>query len=121
MEASLCAADEHYISFKDTEYLIHFPPIFSCGKVYVRWSIPGGSVVKDLPEMQKTQEMWVQSLGWEDPMKEVMATHSRILAWKIPWTESLVGYGPKGCKELDMTQLLSTKTHIHKMYHYSYV
>ena len=44
----------------------------------------GGSVVKTLPAMQETQEMWVQSLGWEDPLKEGMATHSSILAWKIP-------------------------------------
>ena len=34
-----------------------------------------------------TQEMQVRSLGWEDPMEEEMATHSRILAWKIPWTK----------------------------------
>ena len=31
--------------------------------------------------------MWVRSLGWEDPLKEGMATHSSILAWRIPWTE----------------------------------
>ena len=37
--------------------------------------------------MQKTQETWVQSPGWEDPLKEEMATHSSILAWEIPWTE----------------------------------
>ena len=46
----------------------------------------GGSVVKSLPAMQETEEMWVQSLGWEDPLEEEMATHSSILAWKIPWT-----------------------------------
>ena len=40
--------------------------------------------VKNPPAMQET---WVQSLGWEDPLKEGMATHSSILAWKIPWTE----------------------------------
>ena len=37
--------------------------------------------------MQKTPETWVQSLGWEDPLEEEMATHFGILAWKIPWTE----------------------------------
>ena len=37
--------------------------------------------------MQETQEMWIWSLGWEDPLEEEMATHSSILAWKIPWTE----------------------------------
>ena len=43
--------------------------------------------VKNLPAMQKTQEMWVQSLGCEDPLEKEMVTHSSILAWKIPWTE----------------------------------
>ena len=33
------------------------------------------------------KETWVQSLGWKDPLEKEMATHSRILAWKIPWTE----------------------------------
>ena len=37
--------------------------------------------------MQEIQEMQVQFLGWEDALEEEMATHSRILAWEIPWTE----------------------------------
>ena len=37
--------------------------------------------------MPETQEMWVQSLDREDTLEEEMATHSSILAWKIPWTE----------------------------------
>ena len=41
-------------------------------------------MVKSLPSMQET---WVRSLGWEDPLEEGMATHSIILAWRIPWTE----------------------------------
>ena len=45
---------------------------------------PSGSVVKNPPAMQETQ---VQSLAQEVPMEEGMATHSRILAWRIPWTE----------------------------------
>ena len=40
--------------------------------------------VKNLPAMLET---WVQSLGWEDPLGEEMATHSSILAWRITWTE----------------------------------
>ena len=48
---------------------------------------PGGSVVKNLPVMQEMQKTWVQSLGWEDPPEEEIATHSSTLAWKIPWTE----------------------------------
>ena len=39
--------------------------------------------VKNLPAMQETQEMWIQSLGWEDPLEKGMATHSSILAWRI--------------------------------------
>ena len=41
-------------------------------------------MVKCLPAMRET---WVRSLGGEDPLEEKMATHSSILAWKIPWTE----------------------------------
>ena len=48
---------------------------------------PGGSAVKNLPAMQEMQETWVQSLGWKYPLKEGMATHFSILAWRIPWTE----------------------------------
>ena len=40
-------------------------------------------IVKNLPGVQETQ---VRSLGWEDPLEEGIATHSRILAWRIPWT-----------------------------------
>ena len=41
---------------------------------------PDGSEVKNLPVVQETQETWVQSLGWEDPLEEGMVTHSCILA-----------------------------------------
>ena len=44
--------------------------------------------VKNLPAMLET---WVQSLGWEDPMKKRKATHSSILAWRIPWTVQPMG------------------------------
>ena len=42
---------------------------------------------KNLPAVQKTQKMWVQSLGQEDSLKDEVVTHSSILAWKIPWAE----------------------------------
>ena len=60
--------------------------------------------------MQKPQETWVRSLGWEDPLEEEMATHSSILAWKIPWTEEPVGYGPESHKEPDVTEQMSIST-----------
>ena len=54
-------------------------------------------MVNNLPAMQET---WVQSLGQEDPLEKGMATHSSILAWRIPWTEEgLMGYSPLGSKE----------------------
>ena len=40
--------------------------------------------------------MWIQSLGWEDPLEEGMATHSSILAWRIPWTEERGGLQSMG-------------------------
>ena len=43
--------------------------------------------VKNLPEMQETQETWIRSLDQEDSLVEEMATHSNIIAWEIPWTE----------------------------------
>ena len=46
------------------------------------------------------QEMWVWSLGWEDPLEKEMATHSSILAWKMPWTEEPDGYNQWGHKRV---------------------
>ena len=43
-------------------------------------------------------------LGWEDPLEEGMATHSSVVAWRLPWTENMVGYSPWDHKELDMTE-----------------
>ena len=57
--------------------------------------------------MQETQ---VQSLGWEDPLEEEMATHSSILVWRIPWTEEPRGYSPWGYKQLDTTKWLTRGT-----------
>ena len=49
------------------------------------------------------QEMRVPSLGWEDPLEKEMATHSSILAWRIPWTEEPGRLHPRGHTELDTT------------------
>ena len=50
------------------------------------WASLVAQLVKNLPAMQKT---WVQSLGWENPLEKGTATHSSILAWRIPWAESM--------------------------------
>ena len=63
------------------------------------------SAIKSPPAMQYKQERQVRSLGQEDPLDKGMATHSSILAWRIPWTEDLVGYSPWGRKELDITEV----------------
>ena len=45
------------------------------------------------------QEMWVQSLGWEDPLEKEGATHSSILAWEVPWTGEPVGLQSMGLQK----------------------
>ena len=62
-------------------------------------------MVKNLPVIQ---EMQVQSLSQKDPLEKEMATHFRILAWEIPWTEELVCYSPWGRKELETTEQLNS-------------
>ena len=67
---------------------------------------PCGSVVKNLPIKQ---EMHVQSLGQEDPQERKMATHSSILAWRIPWTED-----PGGLQSMESQRVehdLATRQH----------
>ena len=59
--------------------------------------------LKRLPAMW---ENWVRSLGQEDPLEKEMATHSSILAWRIPWTEELGGLQSTGRKESDTTERL---------------
>jgi len=56
----------------------------------------GGSVVKNPPAMQETQEVRVQSLDWEDPLEKEMATHSVFLPGDSQWQRSLVGYSLLG-------------------------
>ena len=63
------------------------------------WASLVTQLVKNLPAMWET---WVRSLGWEDPLEKGKATHSSILAWRIPWTVQSMG-----CKESDMTERLS--------------
>ena len=69
---------------------------------------PGGSVIKNLPIMQETQESWVQSLGQEDPLQKGMVTHSSILSWRIPWREEPGELQSMGSQESDMTE------HVHR-------
>ena len=58
-------------------------------------------MVKNLNAMQ---EIWVQSLGREDPLEKGMASHFSILVWRIPWTKQPGGLQSMGCIELDMIE-----------------
>ena len=63
-------------------FFVYFQDKFRCLNL---WTISlVAQMVKNLPTIQET---WVWYLGWEDPLEEGMATHSSILAWRIPWTE----------------------------------
>jgi len=68
----------------------------------VTWASLVAQVVKNLPAMQET---WVQALGWKDPLEKGMATHSSILAWRIPWTEDPGGL--QSISELDVAEQLT--------------
>ena len=68
---------------------------------------PIAQMVKNLPAMQETQ---VQSLGQEDPLEKEMATHSSILAWRIPWTEEPVGLQSMGSQRVGYDWVTNTHT-----------
>ena len=63
-------------------------------------------MVKNAPANTEDIETWAGFLGRENPLEEAMATHSSILAWKIPWTEE-TGELPEVAKELDTTEQLT--------------
>ena len=68
---------------------------------------------KTLESPLDCKEIQVRSLGWENPLEKEMATHSSILAWRIPWTEELGElYSPWGLKESDMTEQLIHTPHV---------
>ena len=76
--------------------------------LYLRASL----VVQRLKHLPAMWETWVRSLGQEDPLEKEMATHSSILAWRIPWTEELGELQSTGRKESDTTERLYFLFHI---------
>ena len=81
----------------------------NCGNY---WTSLVAQTVKNMPAMQET---WVQSVGQEDPLEEGMATHSSILAWRIPWTREPGRLQSMGLQS--WTQLSYTHTHTHTHTH----
>ena len=78
------------------------------GRLYLQysWASLVAQLVKNPPAIRET---WVRSLDWEDPLEKGKATHSCILAWRIPWL-----YSPWGGKESDMTEQLSLSLFVHR-------
>ena len=74
-------------------FFYHLPSYF----FFFNWTSLVAQMVKLLPTMRET---WVQSLGREDLLEKEMATHSSILAWRIPWTEELGGLQSIGLQRL---------------------
>ena len=93
--------------FKMNKQCVHLPkphtlmlPPFRIILLDGAWASLVAQTVKNLPVMQET---WARSLGWEDPLEKGTATHSSILAWRIPWTEELAGCSPWNHTESDTT------------------
>ena len=98
-----CTILHSYLQFMRAEFHTFSPICFFPSyttTLMMSVGIPGGSVVKNLPAVQ---EMWVWSLGWEDPLEEGMATHSSILVQEVAWAEEpggLQSYSPWGHKRV---------------------
>ena len=71
--------------------------VLICNDQMLLWASLVAQMVKRLPAMRET---WAQFLGWEDPLEKEMATHSSILAWRIPWTEELGGLESMGLQRV---------------------
>ena len=84
-----------------------------------RWLCFGASLVAQMAKNLSTmQDTWVQSLGWEDSLEKGMATHSSILAWKIPWTGEPGRLQPMGFQRIrrDWSDLACTQGTNHKSF-----
>ena len=73
------------------------------------WASLVAQIVKNLPEMRET---WIWSLDWEDPLEEGKATHSSILAWRIPWTEEPGGLQSVGLQRVGYDWVTKQRAHI---------
>ena len=82
----ICLKELNSGSQRDICTLVFVAALFIIAKI--RASLMA-QMVKNLPAMQKT---WVHPMGWEDPLEKGMATHSTVLAWRIPWIEEPGGH-----------------------------
>ena len=86
---------------------------------WLNWTELVAQMVKNPPAMWET---WVRSLGWEDPLEEDMATHSSILAWRIPWTEEPGELQSIGSERVghDWATFTGSVKLTHEINHYNY-
>ena len=82
-------------------------------KTDVQWNyLPTGTVAQQVKNPPAMWEAWVWSLGWEDPLEKGMATHSSILAWRIPWREEPGGLQSMGSQRVGHNWTTFTSFHI---------
>ena len=80
------------------------PPTFNLSLELYVYKHPGASLIaQSVTNLPAVQETWVQFLGCEDPMEKEMATHSSLLAWRIPWIEEPGGQQSMGLHESNTT------------------
>ena len=101
--------------FLRRQEMFYFLCLFFKKLFILHWSVADyraslvAQTVKNPPAMW---EAWVQSLGWEDPLEEGTASHSRILAWRISWTEERGGLQSMGSQRVRYDERPSTTQHI---------
>ena len=102
---SLADSLSHKLFNSSKSGFLNFSTTNIWGWIILCWFLPSGSALKNFPAVQETQ---VHSLGWEDPLEEETATHSRILALTVSRTEEPGGLQSTGHKELDTTERQGT-------------
>ena len=95
---TICLTWFMYISIL-LEFWVFFFPLCLCFTLKLELTSLIAHLIKNLPAVWET---WVRFLGWEDPLEKEMATHSSVLAWRIPWTEEPGGLLSMWSQESDM-------------------
>ena len=93
-------------------YSVRLSSLFTVKIIFVyllTWASLVAQTVKNLPAIHET---WVRPLGWEDPLEDSMATHSSILAWRIPWTEELGGLQSMWSQRVQLDSWVTKHTHL---------
>ena len=102
-------APSHWLSIVHT--VVYMCQCYSLNSIPLSpWASLVAQTVKNLPAMQK---LWFWSLGQEDPLEEEMATHSSILAWRIPWREEPGGLQSKGSQRVGHDWATNTNSFHH--------